>query len=289
MRAWALGIVRNRAIDALRSASRPAPKLDRDDEAALESQPAGERTEAEAIRRETAGRLRQALGVLPREQSQVIELAYFGGFSHSEIAEMLGAPLGTVKGQDATRPREGQGNPRRGRTGAGCSGGIPVSHDPMEPTGHERFRGDLAAYALGALEGREAAELERHLAECEPCRMQLRWLQPAVDLLPRSIEQLEPPAGLRERLMATVRAEAPDASSAGIEAAAPRPRRDWGALLWRPATALAAAALLVVGVAGGYLLDQPDESTSVITRSTVARAPRGRSPERSSGRATRRS
>ena len=45
VRAWALGIVRNRAIDALRSASRPAPKLDRDDDAALESQPAGERTE----------------------------------------------------------------------------------------------------------------------------------------------------------------------------------------------------------------------------------------------------
>jgi RNA polymerase sigma-70 factor (ECF subfamily) len=99
VRAWALGIVRNRAIDALRSASRPAPKLDRDDDAALESQPAAERTEAEAIRRETAGRLRQALGVLPREQSQVIELAYFGGFSHSEIAEMLGTPLGTVKGR----------------------------------------------------------------------------------------------------------------------------------------------------------------------------------------------
>ena len=79
--------------------SRPAPKLDRDDEAALESQPAGERTEAEAIRRETASRLREALGVLPREQSRVIELAYFGGFSHSEIAEMLGAPLGTVKGR----------------------------------------------------------------------------------------------------------------------------------------------------------------------------------------------
>ena len=99
VRAWALGVVRNRAIDALRSASRPAPKLDRDDESVLESQPAGERTDSEAIRRETAGRLRQALGVLPREQSQVIELAYFGGFSHSQIAEMLGAPLGTIKGR----------------------------------------------------------------------------------------------------------------------------------------------------------------------------------------------
>jgi RNA polymerase sigma-70 factor (ECF subfamily) len=99
VRAWALGIVRNRAIDALRSAARPAPKLDRDDDSLLDAQPAVERTEAEAIRRETAGRLRQALGLLPREQSQVIELAYFGGFSHSEIADMLGAPLGTIKGR----------------------------------------------------------------------------------------------------------------------------------------------------------------------------------------------
>jgi RNA polymerase sigma-70 factor, ECF subfamily len=99
VRAWALGIVRNRAIDALRRSARPVPKLDFDDEAVLESQPGRERTEAEAIRRETAGRLRQALGILPREQSQVIELAYFGGFSHSEIADMIGVPLGAIKGR----------------------------------------------------------------------------------------------------------------------------------------------------------------------------------------------
>jgi RNA polymerase sigma-70 factor, ECF subfamily len=99
VRGWVLGIVRNRAIDALRRSARPAPKLDLDDDAVLETQPAEQRTEAEAIRRETAGRLRQALGLLPREQSQVIELAYFGGFSHSEIADMLGAPIGTIKGR----------------------------------------------------------------------------------------------------------------------------------------------------------------------------------------------
>ena len=99
VRAWVLGIVRNRAIDALRRSARPAPKLDQDDDAVLETQPAAQRTEAEAIRRETADRLRKALGLLPREQSQVIELAYFGGFSHSEIADMLGAPIGTVKGR----------------------------------------------------------------------------------------------------------------------------------------------------------------------------------------------
>ena len=99
VRAWVLGIVRNRAIDALRRTARPAPKLDLDDDAVLETRPAAQLTEAEAIRRETADRLRRALGLLPREQSQVIELAYFGGFSHSEIADMLGAPIGTVKGR----------------------------------------------------------------------------------------------------------------------------------------------------------------------------------------------
>jgi RNA polymerase sigma-70 factor, ECF subfamily len=99
VRSWVLGIVRNRAIDALRRSARPVPKLDLDDETRLEAHPASERTEAEAIRRETAGRLRQALGLLPREQSQVIELAYFGGFSQSEIAAMVGAPLGTIKGR----------------------------------------------------------------------------------------------------------------------------------------------------------------------------------------------
>ncbi|MGH2989896.1 MAG: sigma-70 family RNA polymerase sigma factor [Solirubrobacterales bacterium] len=99
VRAWTLGIVRNRAIDALRREGGRAPKLDLDDEAVLERRPAPERTEAEALRRETARQVRGALGTLPTEQSQVIELAYFGGFTQSEIAKMLEMPLGTVKGR----------------------------------------------------------------------------------------------------------------------------------------------------------------------------------------------
>jgi anti-sigma factor RsiW len=55
---------------------------------------------------------------------------------------------------------------------------------------HARYRDDLAAYALGALAGDEEAELRAHLERCEECREQLRWLQPAVDLLPRSVAQL---------------------------------------------------------------------------------------------------
>jgi RNA polymerase sigma-70 factor (ECF subfamily) len=99
VRAWALGIVRNRAIDALRREGGRAPKLDLDDEAALEREEAPERTEAEALRRETARQVRGALGALPNEQSRVIELAYFGGFTHTEIARMLEMPIGTVKGR----------------------------------------------------------------------------------------------------------------------------------------------------------------------------------------------
>jgi RNA polymerase sigma-70 factor (ECF subfamily) len=99
VRTWMLGIVRNRAIDFLRSKAGRAPKLDFDDDSILDQRPAEELTEAEALRRETAGELRGALGELPGEQSKVLELAYFGGFSQSEIARMLGVPLGTVKGR----------------------------------------------------------------------------------------------------------------------------------------------------------------------------------------------
>ena len=99
VRTWMLGIVRNRAIDALRSKAGRAPKLDFDDDSILEHRPAAEQTESEALERETAQEVRGVLDELPGEQAKVIQLAYFGGFSHSEIAGMLGVPLGTVKGR----------------------------------------------------------------------------------------------------------------------------------------------------------------------------------------------
>jgi anti-sigma-K factor RskA len=143
----------------------------------------------------------------------------------------------------------------------------------VEPARHERYRDDLAAYALGVLEEREAAELQGHLAGCETCRAHLLWLQAAVDLLPRSVEQLEPPARLRRRLTATVRAEARQASRAGIERAEPSRLRDWGALLWRPATAVAAGVLILAGAAAGYLLHEPGESSSLVTARPSRAAP----------------
>ena len=53
--------------------------------------------EHDVLRRHTADQLRAAVGRLPREQRQAVELAYFGGYQYPEIAGMLGIPVGTVK------------------------------------------------------------------------------------------------------------------------------------------------------------------------------------------------
>ncbi len=98
VRNWVLGVVHNRAIDAFR---RGAVREGRDvpDEGAAERLPSPERTEVEVARRDEAQHIRQALDELPAEQRQVIELAYFGGFTHTQISEMLTLPAGTVKGR----------------------------------------------------------------------------------------------------------------------------------------------------------------------------------------------
>ena len=98
VRTWVLGIVHHRAIDALRR-SMVHDRRRAGDEGIEERFEARERTDVEAARREEAGTVRGALSSLPADQSQVIELAYFGGFTHMEIADMLDAPVGTIKGR----------------------------------------------------------------------------------------------------------------------------------------------------------------------------------------------
>jgi RNA polymerase sigma-70 factor, ECF subfamily len=98
VRTWVLGIVHHRAIDQLRRAS-VHDKRRASDEGLEERLESRERTENEVARREEAASIRSAMESLPAEQSHVIELAYFGGFTHTEIAEILGAPVGTVKGR----------------------------------------------------------------------------------------------------------------------------------------------------------------------------------------------
>ena len=98
VRSWVLSVVHNRAIDAFR---RETVRTSRDvgDEGVAERVAANERTEAEVERRDEARHVRSALGELPADQRQVIELAFFGGFTHTQIAEMLKLPAGTVKGR----------------------------------------------------------------------------------------------------------------------------------------------------------------------------------------------
>ncbi len=133
---------------------------------------------------------------------------------------------------------------------------------PEEPR-----RDDLAAYSLGALEPGPAADLERHLAECESCREYLTWLQPAVEALPTSVDQLRAPRSVRRAVMAEVRADA----AGGVRSRpAERGRGRLGALLLRPATAFAAACALVVAGVGGYLLHG---SSAGLQRSTVPAQP----------------
>jgi RNA polymerase sigma-70 factor (ECF subfamily) len=97
--AWLLSVTRFAAIDRLRQEGRrpsavDLPGEDLDQQTALEQMLATDHASWER-----GQHLRLLLGELPPEQRQVVELAYFGGLTHSELAEQLGLPLGTVKGR----------------------------------------------------------------------------------------------------------------------------------------------------------------------------------------------
>jgi len=98
VRTWVLGIVHHRAIDQLRRTAVHA-KRRASDEGIEERFEARDRTDVEVARLDEAQEIRQAMTTLPAEQSRVIELAYFGGFTQTEIASMLDTPIGTVKGR----------------------------------------------------------------------------------------------------------------------------------------------------------------------------------------------
>jgi anti-sigma-K factor RskA len=136
----------------------------------------------------------------------------------------------------------------------------------MNEREHETRRDDIAAHLLGALEPDAAAELERHLAGCEECRAELEWLRPAAQMVPESVERVEPSAHLRTRIMAEV--------EAGTGRKRPGIRFGGGmrALGLRPVAGLAALALLVAGVAGYAIRDS--SSGGGATTVAVGHAPR---------------
>ena len=97
VRTWILSIVHNRAIDQLRSRASRRRTQERVEASAPKSQPS--EAFSEAWRNTQREQVREALGALPPEQLKTLELAYFSGYTHAEISEILGVPLGTVKGR----------------------------------------------------------------------------------------------------------------------------------------------------------------------------------------------
>lgn len=92
---WLLTICRSRALDRIRARRR------RQEDTTLEDvpetpAPGGDASDA-VVADETGRIVRAAMGELPQEQRQALELAYFGGLSQSEIAAKTGQPLGTIK------------------------------------------------------------------------------------------------------------------------------------------------------------------------------------------------
>jgi RNA polymerase sigma-70 factor, ECF subfamily len=98
VRSWLLGIVHHSAIDKLRR-SGVHERRRASAEGIEERLEAPERTDCEVQQREQAKEIQQALGTLPEDQRRVIELAYFDGLTHTQIATKLEQPVGTIKGR----------------------------------------------------------------------------------------------------------------------------------------------------------------------------------------------
>lgn len=97
VRTWILSIVHHRGVDQLRSLASRRRTQDRIEATAPRSQPS--EAFSSAWRNSQRDQVRLALDSLPAEQLKILELAYFSGYTHVEIAELLDIPLGTVKGR----------------------------------------------------------------------------------------------------------------------------------------------------------------------------------------------
>jgi RNA polymerase sigma-70 factor, ECF subfamily len=97
VRTWVLSIVHNRGIDLLRSRASRRRTQEKVESSSPDSQPS--EAFSELWRNSQREQVREALTTLPDEQLEILELAYFSGYTHLEISELLGLPLGTVKGR----------------------------------------------------------------------------------------------------------------------------------------------------------------------------------------------
>src|ERR671932_428687 len=97
VRTWVLSVVHNRGIDQLRSQASRRRTQDKIEASAPRSQPS--EAFAETWRNSRRAQVRGALKTLTSAKLKILELAYFSGYTHLEISELLSLPLGTVKGR----------------------------------------------------------------------------------------------------------------------------------------------------------------------------------------------
>jgi len=97
LRSWLLAIVRNRAIDRLRR-NRPTEDVTDADDRSMLRTTANPTWEA-VVRAMDTSDLRRAVDELPAEQREAIELAYFGGYTYRQVAQIVGIPEGTAAGR----------------------------------------------------------------------------------------------------------------------------------------------------------------------------------------------
>lgn len=111
----------------------------------------------------------------------------------------------------------------------------------------EHVTDDLELYAVGALRAAEAESVALHLAGCPVCREELAIISTAVNVLPDMVETREPPAALKERILAAAAVEI-----RAVPGRSPVPRETvWSsrpARRWLPLGALAAAAVILLAL-----------------------------------------
>jgi hypothetical protein len=134
---------------------------------------------------------------------------------------------------------------------------------------HTTFKDEVGAYVLGALSDAERASFEGHLVDCAECRHEVERLRPAADLLPRSVEQVEPPPSLKRSLMEVVEREAKERDGAPSVERTPLGERLRGWLGGSLRPALAGAAVVLAIAVGFAVAQRGGEDTRTVTAQTT--------------------
>ena len=198
----------------------------------------------------------------------MIELAYFGGLTHVEIASMLDTPVGTVKGRmrlGLAKMRWRWAIPRRW-----CNERRRASHERPDGCGE-----NAAPYVLGALTDEEH-EASGAPGVCAVCREEVAALQVVADALPAAAPQLSAPPELKRRVMASVREDARSARGAPSRRGRDPPSRSRAAALAAALASGARAAVRAAWRAGGDRARAPAAGGAAHARDSRAGDPGAR-------------